>query len=198
MERTSSLVALIVAAALPVAALAQSTDSDTTAADIAANFQKQIAFKSGSNCPAGQKCRGLNRGLSVVPGKEDPAQLEARAQTYEAVPEPMQVNVRIEFDFDSAALRDDQKPKLAELCTAMRGAGVSLFQVVGHTDAVGSTDYNQQLSLLRAQEVKRHMIFDCGLTDTRLETIGMGEDALLDPDHPRADINRRVEFQALG
>ena len=52
--------------------------------------------------------------------------------------------------------------------------------------------------LLRAQEVKRHLVSDCGIAETRLKAVGLGESAPYNENDPRADENRRVEFQALG
>ena len=109
-----------------------------------------------------------------------------------------QINVQISFDFDSAALRADQQPKLVNMCQSMQLLDGTVFQIIGHTDSSGSASYNQRLSLLRAQEVRRHMISTCGIDETMLKAIGMGETAPFDGGDTRADINRRVEFQALG
>ena len=110
----------------------------------------------------------------------------------------LQVNVRIEFDFDSAVLSSSQKPKLAQLCTAMKPSDISLFRIAGHTDTSGSNAYNEKLSLLRAEEVKRYFIDTCGIDEARLEAIGLGERFLFNSDDPKAGENRRVEFQALS
>lgn len=109
-----------------------------------------------------------------------------------------EVNIQIAFDFDSAALREDQKPKLAPLCTVMQSNANWVFRIVGHTDASGSADYNYRLSMLRAEEVKRYMNSNCGIAESRLLAIGVGKDFLANPDDPRADENRRVEFQLLS
>ena len=121
-----------------------------------------------------------------------------KEEEYVAVDKADQVNVKISFDFDSAALREDEKPKLAGLCEAMKAVDVAVFQIIGHTDSSGSALYNENLSLLRAQEVKRHMVASCGIDASRLRAIGLGESAPFDPSDPRSDANRRVEFQALG
>ena len=110
----------------------------------------------------------------------------------------MQVNVRIEFDFDSAALTPTQKPKLTQLCNVMKSADINLFRIVGHTDASGSDAYNEKLSLLRAQEVQRYFINDCGIAANRLEAVGLGKRFLQDGIDPKSAENRRVEFQALS
>lgn len=163
--------------------------TDMTAEEIAEAFKKQ-----------------KTRGLVIVPsGQSGAAATETASATatavtpaYSAVDKADQVNIRISFDFDSAALRDDQKPKLDTLCQVMQGIDVSVFQIIGHTDSSGSSQYNQRLSLLRAQEVKRYLVSSCGIAETRLDAIGMGETAPYDSADPRADVNRRVEFQALG
>jgi outer membrane protein OmpA-like peptidoglycan-associated protein len=146
------------------------------------------------------------RGLVIVPSSQQASSDTAAATTvapttpaaYNAVDQADQVNVQIKFDFDSATLRDDQKEKLATLCQVMQDVDVSVFQIIGHTDSSGSAEYNQRLSLLRAEEVKRHMVSDCGIDANRLEAVGLGESAPFDATDPRADVNRRVEFQALG
>lgn len=148
------------------------------------------------------------RGLVIAPADPaenaaDPAgdatlQTGAASTTHIQLPKDEQVNIQISFDFDSAALRADQKPKLATLCQVMQGIDVQLFRIVGHTDASGSADYNQRLSLLRAEEVKRHLVSDCGIAATRLEAVGVGEQFPFNEQNPRADENRRVEFQALS
>lgn len=110
----------------------------------------------------------------------------------------LQVNLRIEFGFDSAAISDDQKPKLEKMCLALRGAGVSTVRIVGHTDSAGTDAYNQTLSELRAREVARQLVDGCGIEAARIETLGMGERFPFNPSDTRADENRRVEFQALS
>lgn len=110
----------------------------------------------------------------------------------------MQVNVNIAFDFDSAALRSDQKPRLAQLCKVMKASDIQLFRIVGHTDTSGTSAYNQKLSQLRAEEVVRYFTTDCGIAATRLEAIGLGEHFLADEADPKSAANRRVEFQATS
>ncbi|MFO1138034.1 MAG: OmpA family protein [Paracoccus sp. (in: a-proteobacteria)] len=110
----------------------------------------------------------------------------------------LQVNLQIRFGFDSAALADDQKPRLDKICQAMKQSDVKLFRIVGHTDTSGPDTYNERLSVLRAKEVTRYLTEDCGIAAARLETLGLGERFPLDPKKPDAEENRRVEFQALS
>lgn len=114
------------------------------------------------------------------------------------MPADLGVNVRIEFAFDSAALGEAQKPKLEKLCNVMKAADIQLFRIIGHTDASGSEAYNERLSRLRAEEVQRYFVNDCGIDAGRLEAVGVGERFLLEGTDPDSDQNRRVEFQALS
>jgi len=170
-------------------AIAQDAGAEMTAEEITRAFEKQ-----------------KTRGLVLVPSgsAETPAANSSRTTVtatetaYNEVDRSDQVNIKIRFDFDSASLREDQKPQLATLCQVMKSVDVQLFQIVGHTDSSGSASYNENLSLLRAKEVKRHLVSECGIEETRLEAIGMGESVPYDANDPRSDDNRRVEFQALG
>ncbi|NVK15851.1 MAG: OmpA family protein [Rhodobacteraceae bacterium] len=146
------------------------------------------------------------RGLVIVPSSTDASQdstqeattVAAAAEEYTPVDQQAQINIQISFDFDSAALRADQEPKLANMCASMKALDGTVFQIIGHTDSSGSAAYNERLSLLRAQEVRRHLISSCGVREDMLKAIGMGETAPFNQDNTRADENRRVEFQALG
>lgn len=177
------------AAAQPAPSLAQAVDGAALSAEeIEGRFQSQK----------------LTRGLVIAPAGAAGAEAQGVATTVDPaddlveVPLPDQVSVSIVFDFDSAALRDDQKPKLAALCQAMNNVDVNVFRIVGHTDAAGPDDYNLQLSTLRAEEVKRHLVGDCGIAAERLEAVGAGKRQLLDAANPTSERNRRVEFQVMS
>lgn len=142
----------------------------------------------------------LTRSLRIISpgGGQPPTTEQAASSAYVEFADEEQVSVSISFDFDSAALRADQEPRLQTLCEVMRASDVRLFRIVGHTDAVGPDPYNERLSKLRAEEVKRHLTGDCGIRAERLQAIGEGERHLIDPGDPDGDANRRVEFQAIS
>lgn len=178
--------AVVVALALPMAQVqAQGTDMSEDAM---------------TQALARQKTRGLTLAPTTAPAAGAPAAAGAGAvvKDFAVLPKEEQVNINISFDFDSAALRDDQKPRLASLCRAVKTAGVGKLRIVGHTDAAGSDDYNARLSLLRAEEVRRHLSETCAIPMDQMEAVGMGKQFLFDPADPRGEVNRRVEFQALS
>lgn len=143
---------------------------------------------------------------TVTPAAPAPAKAAApaapatQAETVEYVrmPDDSQINIRIEFDLNSASLRASEFEKLQTLCSAIKRSDVELFHIFGHTDASGSDAYNLNLSRLRAEEVRRRMINDCQIEPARLRAIGVGEQHLLTPGAPNAAENRRVEFQAIS
>lgn len=198
MVRLNFIATFIISATLgltaPIGALAGS-DTDMSAEEITNAFKKQ---KTRGLVIVPSDRQPVNSGSDTADVAAAPAPVAADAENYSAVDKADQVNVQISFDFDSASLREDQKPKLASLCEAMKSVDASVFQIIGHTDSSGKASYNERLSLLRAQEVKHFLVNSCGIDENRLKAIGMGETVPFDPNDPRADINRRVEFQALG
>ncbi len=184
-----AMVLLMSPLATPSAMAQSSSSADQSAEEIAERFRSQ-------------KTRGLvlaTPDAVVAEETADAPQTTAAIDSMAtAIPAEEQVNINISFDFDSAALRADQKPKLATLCTALKAADVQAIRILGHTDASGSADYNENLSRLRAEEVKRFLASDCGYPEDRMEAHGVGERFPFDPNDPNAEANRRVEFQALS
>lgn len=187
-------IAFLMAAGLGAPALAQTGDaSEKSAEELQQMFEKQktrglvIAPASGGAAAS-----------DAQPGTGATVSQTAAATEYTSAGEDAEINIRVSFDFDSALLREDQKPKLATLCQAINNMEGQVFRIVGHTDSSGSDSYNEQLSLLRAQEVKRYMVGNCGIAEDRLIAIGVGEEHPVNPADPRADENRRVEFQLIS
>jgi outer membrane protein OmpA-like peptidoglycan-associated protein len=101
------------------------------------------------------------------------------------------------FDYDRAELRPaavDEMQKLAELIRRNPSAS---FRIEGHTDSIGSRDYNLELSLRRAEAVKEWLVLALRIDPARIETVGFGPDKLLVPASKNIDEqqpNRRVEI----
>jgi len=122
----------------------------------------------------------------------------AMAQTANPVTLYGRVHVTFEsgllFDFDSAAIRGEARHNLDELARSLNRYPDSDLMIVGHTDAVGSNGYNQDLSERRAQSSASYL-YARGV-DRRIETLGRGENepvASNDSESGRLH-NRRVEI----
>jgi len=103
------------------------------------------------------------------------------------------------FDFNKSVIKPEAKAKLDDLVNKIKAINLEVIIAVGHTDAVGSDDYNQKLSMRRSNAVKAYLISK-GVDKTRIYTEGKGEK------QPVADNgtkegrakNRRVEIEVVG
>lgn len=114
-----------------------------------------------------------------------------------ALEDPIIINlVNDEFDFDKATLKPDMKTALDKLIgTMFSSAGIGELTVVGHTDNMGTDEYNLALSMRRATAVVDYLKAN-GLKDLDFDIQGKGESEPVDGNHTpegRAR-NRRVEI----
>lgn len=105
------------------------------------------------------------------------------------------IDIEIQFDFDSAAIRADSRPDVDALGKALSSPELASYRIVlnGHTDAKGADAYNQGLSEQRAQSVRDYLIRNFGIEANRLVAIGYGEERLKNQGDPEGAENRRVE-----
>ena len=137
-----------------------------------------------------------------------------------------QVLENIFYDYDKATLRPESKAALDELITILNDNPNVTIEMASHTDRWGSNEYNDRLSLRRAQSVVDYLVAG-GIDPARLQPHGYGEtrpkvvtkriarlysqfkegDVLneefienLSPENQAAadQINRRTEFQVLS
>jgi len=78
------------------------------------------------------------------------------------------------FDFDKATLRRDVEFNLVKIATILNQFGEMKVLVEGHTDSVGSEEYNLGLSKRRAQAVYDFLVTQ-GVTASRMTWDGYGE-----------------------
>ena len=111
------------------------------------------------------------------------------------VREKPNVDLSIQFEFDSAKLLPESRPLLDNLAKAINSDKLRGFTFIleGHTDIVGSADYNQKLSNQRALSVLAYLASK-GVSKERLKALGKGSTELLMPDKPDAAENRRVRI----
>src|SRR5438034_8253443 len=86
----------------------------------------------------------------------------------------VQLTNDILFDFNSAALRPESQSTLRDLAENFRRYTEEAVSVEGHTDNVGTPQYNQTLSERRAYSVHDYLV-DQGVPSSRITAIGYGE-----------------------
>jgi len=109
------------------------------------------------------------------------------------------------FEFGSAELLDSASDVLDDIAELLTGLAAERIDIVGHTDAVGSEEYNLDLSARRARAVEDALV-ERGVDDDVMEAVGEGEAEPLAPnenpdgsDNPEGRArNRRVEVTATG
>ena len=106
----------------------------------------------------------------------------------------------IRFAFDSTEVLPESRPYLDSVGQMLRlpQAQGKRVLIVGHTDATGAEEYNQNLSERRAAAVRAYLAGRFGIPADLLEVRGVGKREPLLGTDPYAPQNRRVEFHAAG
>jgi outer membrane protein OmpA-like peptidoglycan-associated protein len=115
-----------------------------------------------------------------------------------AVPAPAVAAARsylVFFDWDKATLTDRARQIVAEAAANSTRVQYTRIEVNGYTDTSGTPQYNQGLSVRRAQAVAAELVKD-GVPTAAIAIQGFGETHLLVPTGPgvREPQNRRVEI----
>lgn len=105
------------------------------------------------------------------------------------------ITLNVKFASNSHIVTAAYMPEIGKLATFMKKYPTSTAAIAGHTDSIGSAEYNQALSQRRVNEVARILSNNYGIDSRRLSAIGYGETQPLvgnDTAENRAK-NRRVE-----
>jgi OmpA-OmpF porin, OOP family len=118
----------------------------------------------------------------------------SRPATQEPAPaeEPGAVAFHVNFAFDSAMLPDSARSMIDMIAQLMKESPDVKVRVEGHTDAVGSVNYNVSLSERRALSVGEYLAKQ-GVEPSRLILVGKGMAEPLTR-NPYDATNRRVQF----
>ena len=191
LNKTTLALALIAANVIPSAANAQSrnqgylTDQN---ANIVTSPNTGLCWRTGAWTPAlavAQCDPDLVKKYEAAPSaKPSPAAKAAPVAPKEvqappkaaAKPAPQKINFSADalFDFDKSELRPQGKAMLDDLANTLGGAAYEVILAIGHTDRLGSTQYNQKLSLKRAESVKQYLVAK-GIAPNRIYAEGKGK-----------------------
>ncbi len=129
----------------------------------------------------------------TLPPPSGPTELDAQIE------EKIIITQKIHFAFDKDNIRPVSYPILNDVIGLLQAnPQMTLIQIEGHTDWIGSDQYNQGLSQRRANSVKKYLV-QHGISTHCLTTVGYGESKPIADnrnDKGRAR-NRRTEFTVI-
>lgn len=118
--------------------------------------------------------------------------------TNNAVSQDNWVLIGINFDFNKSTIKPESIPILYNAAEILLRNPDIKIEIQGHTDNIGSENYNQKLSLRRAESVRNFLIAK-GIADNRLTTVGYGKSKpIMDNKTEQGrGLNRRIEFKVI-
>lgn len=124
---------------------------------------------AAANDPAGCACD-----KDLIP--KEKCEPKAAAPAAPVAKKPITIAAKELFDYDKAILKPEGKAAIdREVIAKLKDVGpIRQMVVTGHTDRLGSQQYNQKLSEKRAEVVKGYLISK-GVAADKIETMGAGK-----------------------
>ena len=140
--------------------------------------------------------------VEAAPAPPPPPPPAPQAEPAPVAPAPKRIVLRgVNFDYDKSNIKSQFVPILDEAAQTLKDNPDINVSVEGHTDSIGSDEYNQRLSERRAQAVKQYLVSK-GIASSRLSTAGQGEQESISSntrdgrDNPEGRaMNRRAELK---
>lgn len=201
-----SKIALVVASiTLAGAASAQTVDNwkNGTGELVWKNGSGDLCWRNNFWTPAtaAPECDGALKAPEPAPAPVAvaPAPAPEPAPAPAPVAKTMNFSAETFFDFDKSVLKPAGKAALDSLVGDLSKVDVETLIAVGHTDAIGSNDYNQALSIRRVESVKAYLVSK-GVPADQIVTEGRGETEPVASNSTREGRakNRRVEIEVVG
>jgi outer membrane protein OmpA-like peptidoglycan-associated protein len=128
---------------------------------------------------------------------EDKCPTEKGTASNNGCPDWVEIQIpALHFDFDKSELRPEGKVELDKLASQLNASKEYDIVVGGHTDSVGSEDYNMKLSEKRAQEVVKYLLMK-GVNNAYVGSNNYGETKPVADNKTKENRqkNRRAEFE---
>ncbi len=106
----------------------------------------------------------------------------------------------IQFDADAAVVRPESYRVLGRIADTLTHPSLLgyKFLIVGHTVSTGRRDVNLSLSQRRADVIREVLVNTFKINPKRLQSLGLGEEQLLDSARPASPANQRVHLMTVG
>lgn len=111
--------------------------------------------------------------------------------------EEVSIEIRLLFPNNSAEIEGTEAPQIVDLAEFLKRYGSTSAMIEGYSSAPGAADYNLALSERRAEALKTLLVNEYGIDASRLDTVGYGEERLLDTANTKEanHLNRRIEVK---
>jgi OmpA-OmpF porin, OOP family len=108
-------------------------------------------------------------------------------------------NVDIQFDPDTPVVRPESYETVGRIADALVQASMLPygFLIVGHIETNGRRENNVTLSQRRADSIRDILVNTFKISSKRLQTVGLGEEQLLDPARPTAPVNQQIQIMTV-
>jgi len=110
------------------------------------------------------------------------------------------VNLDIVFDVDTPIVQPESYQTVGRIADAMVHSSLLpyTFLVVGHIEATGRRENNAILSQRRADAIREILVNTFKISAKRIQSVGLGEEQLLDPARPNAPVNNQIQIMTLS
>ena len=109
------------------------------------------------------------------------------------------LDLDIQFNPGSPIIRPDSYRLLGRVADALSDPRLLSFGflIVGHTESTGKREYNLTLSQRRADSIRDVLVTTFKISPKRIQAVGLGEEQLVDADHPKAPVNQQIQIVSV-
>jgi len=109
-------------------------------------------------------------------------------------------NVDITFDVDTPIVQPESYQTVGRIADAMVYSSLLpyTFLIVGHIEASGRRENNAILSQRRADAIREILVNTFKISAKRIQSVGLGEEQLLDANRPNAPVNNQIQIMTLS
>src|SRR3954471_2679719 len=135
------------------------------------------------------KSRGKNE---PPPNKRPPIAPELNKQP--------SINIDVQFDTDTPIVKPESYATLGRLADTLVNSALLnyTFLIVGHVESGARRDHNVFLSQRRADAIRDILVNTFKISAKRLQTVGLGEEQLLDLARPNGPVNAQTQIMTLA
>ncbi|MDT8428542.1 MAG: OmpA family protein [Pseudomonadales bacterium] len=137
---------------------------------------------------------GVPDGQDACPDTPRNHQVDARGCSI-MLEEVERIELDVQFDFDRSEVKQEYLAEIRRVADFLRTYTDTVANLEGHTDSVGSEEYNRDLSQRRVSAVRQVLVQQFGIEPGRITVTGYGESRPRDTNDTPAGRarNRRVE-----